>query len=108
MTIACPDLEESLRNELRSWLCCALANVLALPTKSTLASRDRASVLLGIARTRHTIDAVLLYASECWEVAQTHTISPMTLAFADSAAAMCRLLEEEVKSVQDTVMNITC
>ncbi len=108
LTIQYPSLDESLCTELNSWLCCALADVIALPTESSVVVHDRAAVLRAVARTQRSIDAVLLYASECRETSQSQSISPHTLALADVATAMCRLLEEEVQIVQDTVMNITC
>lgn len=96
-----PSLEESLRTEIESWLCCALADVLALPTETTLFVGDRAIVADSIAHTCQTIEAVRLYVSECRDVAKTHCLAPATLAFAALAEAMCRLLEEEVNIVQD-------
>lgn len=94
-----PSLEESLCTELKSWLCCALADVLALPTGSSLLTADRASVADVIAHSRQTIDAVRVYVAECREFARSQTLAPSTLAFADLAEAMCRLLDEEVTSV---------
>ncbi len=108
MTIQHPSLEESLRTELHSWLCCALADVIALPTETSLVTKDREGLLLVVARTCRSIDAVQLYASECREVAQSQAISSLTLAFAELAVAMCRLLEEEVQIVQDHVLTIAC
>ena len=96
-----PSLEESLRTELRSWLCCALADVLALPTESSLHRADRTSLANAVAHARQTIDAVRVYVSECREVARTQTFAPSNLAFAELAEAMCHLLEEEVTVVQD-------
>ncbi len=99
-----PSLEESLRTELRSWLCCALADVLALPTESSLFTADRASLAKAVAHSRQTIDAVRVYVAECREVARSQALTPSTLAFADLAEAMCRLLDEEVTNVEDHVV----
>jgi len=96
MKIQTPSIEESLRTELRSWLCCALADVLALPTSSVVHATDRATVATLLARTRATIDAVRLYASEYDEVCPSHALSHADRRFADLATEMCSLLEEEV------------
>lgn len=106
MHIQPPSLEESLRTELKSWLCCALADVLALPTETTLFVGDRATVADSIAYSCQTIEAVRLYVSECRDVAKTHSLAPATLAFADLDEAMCRLLEEEVNIVQDRILTV--
>lgn len=103
-----PSLEERLRTELRSWLCCALADVLALPTESSAFTADRASVAHTIAHTRQTIDAVRVFVAECRELARSQTLKPSTLTFADLAEAMCRLLDEEVTIVQDHVLTFAC
>lgn len=104
MQLQHPSLEESLRTELRSWLCCALADVLALPTESSLFTADRAGLAKAVAHSRQTIDAVRVYVAECREVARSQALTPSTLAFADLAEAMCRLLDEEVRGVQDHVV----
>ena len=101
MRVEAPSLEESLRIELQSWLCCALADVLALPSETSLFTGDYASIAEAVARTHHTIDAVRVYISECREVARSQALAPSILAFADLAEAMCRLLGEEVTVVQD-------
>lgn len=101
MRIEAPGLEESLRTELQSWLCCALADVLALPPETSFFTGDRASIAEAVAHTHHTIDAVRVYVSECREVARSQVLAPSILAFADLAEAICRLLEEEVTIVQD-------
>jgi hypothetical protein len=106
MHIQPPSLEESLRTELKSWLCCALADVLALPTETTLFAGDRATVAQVVAQASQTIEAVRLYVSECRDVTETHRLAPATLAFADLAEAMCRLLEEEVDIVQDRILTV--
>ena len=99
-----PSLEESLRTELRSWLCGALAGVLALPTESSLYMADQAGLAHLVAHVRQSIDAVGVFVAECREVARSQTLALSTLAFADLAEAMCHLLEEEVTSVQDHVL----
>ncbi len=106
MHIQPPSLEESLRTELKSWLCCALADVLALPTETTPFAGDRATVAQVVAQASQTIEAVRLYVSECRDVAETHHLDPATLGFADLAEAMCRLLEEEVNIAQDRILTV--
>ena len=101
MRVEAPSLEESLRTELQSWLCCALADVLALPSETALFTTDWASIAAAVAHAHHTIDAVRLYVSECREVARSQALALSILALADLAEAMCRLLEEEVTVVQD-------
>ena len=103
-----PSLEESLRTELKSWLCCALADTLALPTESLLHTVDRASVADVVAHSRQTIDAVRVYVAECRDVTRSQTLTPSTLAFADLAEALCRFLDEEVTSVQDRFVTFAC
>lgn len=103
-----PSIEESLLTELRSWLCCALADVLALPTESSPVTTDRSSLANVVAHARQTIDAVRVYVSGCREVARTQMLAPSTLAFADLAEAMCRLFDEEVTIVQDHVLTFAC
>jgi hypothetical protein len=75
--------------------------VLALPSESSLITGDRASFAEAVAHAHHTIDAVLVYVSECREVARSQVLAPSIPDFADLAEAMCRLLEEEVTVVQD-------
>lgn len=104
MSIQYPSLDESLRSELESWLCCALADVLALPTESPLVRHDRGVVLRAVARTRLSINEVLCRVSECQDSSESRAVSPHTLALADVATALCRLLEEEVQIVQDNAM----
>lgn len=106
MIIRHPNIEECLMTELRSWLCCALADVEALPTESSLFTADRVHVADAVAHARRNIDAVRLYVSECREVASTHALSSSTLAFADLAEAMCHLLDEGVNVVQDHYMTL--
>jgi len=101
MRVEAPSLEESLRIELQSWLCSALAGALALPSETSVFTGDQASIAEAVAHTHHTIDAVRVYVSECREVARSQALAPSILAFADLAEAMCRLLEEEVTVVQD-------
>ena len=107
MSIEYPSLEESLRSELESWLCCALADVLALPMESSLVRRDRGGVLRAVARTRRSINEVLRRVSECHNSSESRAVSPHTLALADVATTLCRLLEKEVQIVQDNAMKIT-
>lgn len=104
LSIQYPSLDESLRSELESWLCCALADVLALPTESSLVRRDRGGVLRAVARTRLSINEVLCRVSECQDLSESRAVSPHTLALAEVATALCRLLEKEVQIVQDIAM----
>ncbi len=107
MSIEYPSLDERLRSELESWLCCALADVLALPTESSLVRHDRVGVLRAVARTRRSINEVLCRVSECQDSSQSRAVSPHTLALAEVATTLCRLLEEEVQIVQDIAMTST-
>ena len=74
---------------------------MALPTASTILAWDHASVASAAGLARQTIDAVLLFVSECREVNHFQTMATSTLTFAHLAEAMCRLLEEGVNVVQD-------
>ena len=104
LSIQYPSLDESLRSELERWLCCALADVLALPTESSLVRHDRGGVLRAVARTRLSINEVLCRVSECQDSSESRAVSPHTFALADVAVTLCRLLEEEVQIVQDNAM----
>ena len=108
MQLQHPNLEESLRTEPRRWLYCALADVLALPTESSPFTADRAGVAKVVAHARQTIDAVRVNVAECREITRSQVLAPSTLAFADLAESMCRLLDEEVSIVQDHVLTFAC
>lgn len=100
--------EDCLKNEIRSWLRCALADILALPTAPEVHEWEHADLALALSRSRHAIDAVRLYASECLEVASAQYLSAHTVHLAELAEQMCRNLEEEVDFAEDELLTYAC
>ena len=104
MTTRLTTIEESLRSEMRSWLCCAIGTLQALPTPMTDRRWERATVERVLTSTRDAVGAVRLYAMECVEIAEQQQLSRSTLRLADFAVQMCQLIEEEVNVVEDELL----
>ena len=98
-----PGIAEGLRTQLRNWLCNALGVVLALPPLSVIQTDDRAAASPALARKRFTIDEVL-FATGHDEVCPTLSLLLSDRGFAALAVQMCRLFEEEVVALENTLL----
>ncbi len=100
MTSVPPSVEARLRNELSSWLCCALANVVALPATPTRTQWDRTCCAQAISRTRDSLEMVRQGALECVVAARSQPASTSLLTLGELVIQLCAYLEEEVNTAE--------